>query len=248
MNTKDDYLQPGHFLGLKFEEGWWFIQVIGTEYVELKPWILLNESDNRAEIAATTAGSEDDEIEDTLNNRIIEPNDSARNTIFQVRYGIDPSRVQIFPIFGRDRNTALERYDEPGDPAPIVNGHDSPYNDPTEETEFFYVNSMSPVSIQAYNPMDVASEARLSIHVNKLRYTTITDRSLMKAMLQGQKRAKISNAGMGVRNADQIEMPNWLNDAFGEHIYTTREILDAQTSGSGQSPLPDGSNLQGGGN
>ena len=98
---------------------------------------------------------------------------------------------------------------------------------------------MAPLRLQAYNPMDEAAEARLSFHINKLRYTTVTDRSLMKAMLQGQQPARFSMLGGGVQNRNQVGIPNWVDEAFSDHIHTTKEILDANsTGGNGQSPLP----------
>lgn len=242
MNTKQRdsrMLQEGMFAGLKFAEGWWFIQVVGTEYVELKPWILQNENENRAPIAAQTAGVNDDEITDSQDRLLLEPNDSQRNTVFQIMYGIAPSRMQVFELYGRDREVAVQDYDSPGEPAAYVNGFDSPYNNPTRESELFYVNAMSPLRIQGYNPMDEAAEARLSFHINKLRYTTVTDRGLMKAMLQGQQPARLSMLGQGVQNRNQVGVPNWVNEAFGEHIHTTDVILDANSNGGqGSSPLP----------
>lgn len=228
-------LKPGMFAGLKFDEGWWFIQVVGNEYVELKPFVLQNSNENRATIAADTSGVNTDQIEDSQQRLVVEPDDDERNTVFQIMYGIAPSRMQVFTLYGRDRNEALQDYDEPGDPAAYVNGFDSPYNNPTREAELFYVNSMSPLRLQAFNPMDEAAEATLSFHVNKLRYTTITDQELMKAMLQGQQPARLKMLGEGVQNRNQVGVPNWVNEAFGEHIMTTEEILNGGSAGG--SPL-----------
>lgn len=232
-------LREGMFAGLKFAGGWWFIQVVGTEFVELKPWILQNSNENRAAIAAQTAGVNDDEITDSQGRLIVEPNDSERNTVFQIMYGIAPSRMQVFELYGRDRNRSIQEYDAPSEPGAYTTGFDSPYDNPTRESELFYVNSQSPLRLQAYNPMDEATEARLSFHVNKLRYTTVTDKGLMKAMLQGQQPARFAMLGGGVQNRNQSNIPNWVNEAFSEHIHTTEEILGADSSQSqGSSPLP----------
>lgn len=241
-------LKPGMFAGLKFDEGWWFIQIVGNEYVELKPFVLQNSNEERATIAADTAGVDTDQIEDSQNRLVLEPDDDERNLVYQIMYGIAPSRMQVFTLYGRDRNEALQDYDNPGDPAAYVNGFDSPYNNPSREAELFYVNSMSPLRLQAFNPTDEAAEARLSFHVNKLRYTTVTDQGLMKAMLQGQQPARLVMLGEGVQNRDQVGTPNWVNEAFSEHIYTTDEILESDSNG-GQ-PLPtnaaDLESIQGG--
>lgn len=249
QNQRDSrMLKPGMFAGLKFDEGWWFIQVVGTEYVEAKPITLQNEDETRGPIAPETAGVTTDQIEDSQGRQILEPDDSERNIINQIMYGVAPSRMQVFTLYGRDRNEALQDYDQPGHPGPYVNGFDSPYNNPTRESEIFYVNSMSPLRLQAFNPMSEANEAKLSVHVNKLRYTTVTDQSLMKAMLQGQQPARLSMMGEGVQNRDQVGIPTWLNEAFGEEIYTTDEILSDETGPGGNLPTnaADLESIQGG--
>lgn len=240
MNHKqrdNRFMREGHFGGLKFDGGWFFYQVIGTEYTELKPYILKNENGNRDVIAAETAGSDQEEIQDTFNNQLIEPDNDERNSIFQILYGVAPSRMQVFLLFGRNRNVSLQDYDQPGDPAAYVNGFDSPYNNPSPHSEVFYVNDMSPIRVQAYNPMDESFEARVSFHVNKLRYVAVTDKGLMKAMLQGQQPANLAPAGLGIQNSTQVGIPTWLNEAFGEHIHTTREILDADSPENGSGPI-----------
>jgi len=226
-------LDTGDRVGLKFNNGWWFLQVVGTEYVELKPWILLNENNNRAKIAAQTAGSDSDSIETPLSQKLLEPNKDRRDTVFQILYGVAPSRMQVFELYGRNRDTSLENYDQPGDPAAYLNGFDTPYDNPSGTSETFYVNAMSPLRLQAYNPMDTAKEAKISFHVQKLRYNVITNEGLMKAMLQGQVPAKLSMMGGGVSDADQVDMPDWIKESFGNYTYTTNEILSYSQSGSG---------------
>jgi len=238
QNEDSRFLKTGHYLGLKFDRGWWFTQVVGTEYVELKPFVLLNENENRAVIASNTASVTNDEMEDSQDRKVLMPDDDERNTIFQIMYGIAPSRMQMFNLYGRDRPKSVQDYDSPGEPSGYVTGFDSPYNNPSREAEVYYVNDMSPLRIQAYNPMDEPKEARLSFHVNKLRYTTVTDKSLMKAMLQGQQPARLVSLGEGVQNRDQVGVPTWVNEAFSEHIMPTDEILSSSDSGGVDSPLP----------
>lgn len=240
-------VQTGDRIGLKFEGGWWFLQAVGTEYVEMKPWTLQNASGNRAAIAAKSAGSDADNIEDSNQNKILEPEKNHRDTVNQILWGVAPSRMQVFTLFGRNRNTSLQNYDKPGDPAAFVDGYDSPYDDPSPVTETFYVNAMSPLRLQAYNPMDTAHEAKVSFHVNKIRYNTITDESLMKAMLQGQVPARLIMMGQGVAQADQLQAPDWVTEAFGSDIYTTSQILSYQSGGSNQSntlSAQSGANVQ----
>lgn len=234
-NTSDsNLLLTGYFLGLKFREGWWFTHILETEKMELKPWVMLNENQERGQIAPQTAGEQDDEITDTLGRQYTMPSESERGMIFQCLYGIAPSRIQVFPSYGRNRAPNLRGNAEPGGPQVHVEGYDSPYNNPAQDSEFFVVNGQETPSLQAYNPMSEPAEARLSIHVNKLRYATITDRGVMKAILQGQQPATLHPMGLGAQSSDQLSAPSWLLDTFGDHIYSTGDVLDYSSSNTAQ--------------
>jgi hypothetical protein len=237
-------LDTSNYLGLKFaEQGWWFIQILETEFIELKPWTLLNENDNRGEIAAQTAGSQDDEIQDAVDRHFVIPRDDEQNLVFQVQFGIAPSRVQVFPIFGRDRAPNLRGTAEPGEPQTPYTGFDSPYNNPSREAEFFTVNEMEFPSLQAYNPTDEPVEAQLSFHINKMKYATIEDEATQRALLEGQIPCRFAPMGLGAQQRDQLKVPNWLRDHFGSEIRSTEDILSA-TNGNGRGAV---SQLQGGG-
>lgn len=226
-NNGGRLVDTGHFVGLKFSQGWLFVHVLETEYVELKPWILLNENDNRAAIASNTAGSQDDEIVDEVGRQLIEPDDDEQNLVFQVFVGASPSKIQIFPIFGRDRRPNLTGGSEPGDPHFLFNGYDSPYNNPSEQAEFFLLDAIDSLSFQAYNPLPESTEARLSFHVNKFKYAVVEDKGLMKAFLQGQMPFRDHSVGLGAQAQDQSKAPGWLIERFGDVILTTREILNS---------------------
>lgn len=231
-------LQTGNYLGLKFDEGWWFVNVLETEFIELKPWTLLNENGNRAEIAAQTAGSEDDEVTDDRDRHYLVPRDEEQNLIFQVQYGIAPSRMQVFPFYGRDRAPNLRGTAEPGGSQIPVTGFDSPYNDPTQQSELFTVNDQEFPAFQAYNPMDEAEEAKLSFHVNKMKYATIEDIGTQRAFLEGRLRYRPHPMGLGAQRRDQIRAPQWLTDAFGSSIRTTDEILNSTEQADLRSNVP----------
>lgn len=240
-------LRTGMFAGLHFDQGWFFIQTLDTEYIELKPWILLNENETRAEIAAQTAGSTDDEVVDENGRYFLLPSDQEQDMVFQIQYGISPSRVQIYPFYGRDRTPNLESTAEPGTPQVPVSGYDSPYNNPNPTAELFAVNSQSKPAFQAFNPMDDATEARLSFHVNKVKYAVVEDIDLMRAMLQGNQPARLHSMGLGAQKRDRINAPSWLMDVFGENVHTTQELISESDGGEGQEPsgvtIPGGSSL-----
>lgn len=233
-------LRTGHYAGLKFEQGWFFIHVLETEQVNLKPWILLNENENRSEIAPETSGSTDDEIVDEVERQLVEPRGNEQDLVFQLHFGIAPTRVQVFPQFGRDSTPNLTGGSEPGKPQIWATGEDSPYNNPTNETEAFTVNNMDTLALQAYNPTDEPLEARLSVHVNKMRYAVVEDEDLMRAFIQGQQPFRDHSMGLGSQRRDQIKAPGWLMDRFGDLVKTTGEILEGGDSSSGnEDVIPD---------
>lgn len=249
-STRDGQpLRTGHFLGLKFDGGWWFVQVLSTSQLELKPWQLPDDNGNKAEIPAQTAGTYD-EIRDNNDQLLLEPGDDERSQIFQIFVGAAPSRVQLYPQFGREQNLGLETSIAPGEDEIWTDGFNSPYGSITAPGELFYMNNMSRLRLTAYNPTDTAFPAKLSFFVNKIKYATVTDVNLMKAMLQNQVTAKKHPVGLGATDKDQLSPPEWVSNAFGEHIYSTKEILsEGDTSQvSNNLDIREGVDLQGGGN
>lgn len=237
-------VKTGQYVGLKFQEGWLFFHVLDTEYVELKPWVLLNEDNERAEIAPMTAGSEDDEITDEVDRKLVEPKQGERNLFFQLFMGVAPSRVQIFPRFGRDRTPNLTGGSEPGKPQLFVTGHDSPYNNPSAQSELFNVNAMKDLALQAYNPMTEATEAKISFHVNKMKYAVIDDPDLMLSFIQGQVPFRDHSMGLSVQSNEQLRAPSWLDDRFGDAMMTTQEIVE-QSSREVQTAEGNGGGIDG---
>lgn len=220
-------LQVGNYVGLKFEEGWWFLHVLENEYIELKPWILMNEDNEREPIAPQTAGSPDDEIVDAVERQLVTPRSNEQNLVFQLMVGASPSRMQVYPIYGRDRRPNLVGGAEPGSPQVPISGYDSPYNNPSKFGEFFTVNGISDLQLQAYNPMDEPAEARISFGVNKFKYAVVDDINTMRGFIQGQAPWRSHVMGLGAQRNDQVRAPSWLMDNFGDAVMSTREILES---------------------
>lgn len=239
-NFRNRLLKTGHYVGLKFQEGWFFAHVLETEYIELKPWILMNENDERDAIAGETAGSEDDEILDHVERQLVTPRDNEQNLIFQLFTGIAPSRMQIYPFFGRDRSPNLTGGATPESHQVPLSGYDSPYNNPTAQSELVTVNSMDDLALQAYNPMDEESEARVSFHVNKIHYAAVEDPNVMRGFIQGQIPFRDHPMGLAAQKNEQLRAPGWMKSRFGDLIKSTSEIIEesdgtASPNGSGMS-------------
>ena len=222
-------VETGNYVGLKFDDGWMFLNVLEVERIDLKPYVLYNEDNEREEIAPRTAGTTDDEIIDELGRQLVEPNDSAKELMFQVLVGVAPSRMQVYPMYGRSRAPNLRGGAEPGDPQVPLTGYDSPYNNPSLQGEFFTTNDMNTLQLQAYNPMDEPKEARLSMYVNKFRYSVVENVDLMRSFIDGQVPFRSHPMGLGAKNTDQLSTPGWIESRFGDVILTTREIYQQTT-------------------
>jgi hypothetical protein len=245
-NLNKRLVETGNYVGLKYDEGWLFVHVLEREYIELKPWVLINENGNRDVIESETAGSEDDEIVNVSENKLVTPADDEQNLIFQVFVGVEPDRMQLFPIFGRDRTPNLEGGAEPGQPQIWLNGFDSPYNNPTEQSEIFTMNNIDTLSLQAFNPMSEPAEARVSFHVNKFKYAVVENKSFMRGFLQGQQPFKDHSMGLASQDREQLSAPEWVKDRFGDVIFETEEIIGkGGESGSSVDDVPAG--VSGGG-
>lgn len=240
-NPRHRVLKTGNYAGLKFQEGWFFIHVLETEFIELKPWILLNENNNRAEIAGETAGSADDEVVDEVERHLVTPDSNEQNLVFQIMVGVAPSRMQLYPVFGRDRAPNLAGGAEPGDPQVPLSGEDSPYNNPSTQGEIFTVNGIGQLQLQAYNPMPEPAEARVSFHVNKMKYAVVDNVEVMADFIQGTRPFRDHSMGLGAQTNEQLRAPTWLMDRFGDVVMTTQEILEQAETEGGQM---NGSNVR----
>lgn len=224
--TQEELLQGGHRLAVHWQDRWLFITVLNTETVQMKPYQLSDSDGNQEPLDPGEIGIDDDEIVDANGRNILEPKKTERDIINQVHFGIAPSRMNVHILHGRNYNRSLRDYEEPEDPAPILDGYTTPYSRPSpQHSEMFIFNDMEMPRLQAYNPMDEASPAKVSFHVRKLHYNVITNPKEQRGILQGQVPANIHSAGLGARDNDRIQAPGWLVDSFGQHMPTTNEIL-----------------------
>jgi len=230
---QDELLKTGHYVGLRFSDGWFFAHVLETEYLELRPWIPYNQDGERGQLGPQEAGApQENVIEDVTGRDLVVPRENERELMFQTFMGISPSRLQIFPYFGRNSRPNLAGGAEPGKNQVPIDGYDSPYNNPTRQSEVIGVNNMSDLSVQPYNPTSQYVEPRLSFHVNKFKFAAIENTDLMRAFIEGQKNFRDNIVGLGAREQEQEPAPGWVQSNFGDIIYTTEEILEF----TGESP------------
>lgn len=230
-------VRAGQRVLLKFEEGYLGLQVIGAQFLELKSYTLKNSNGDREELAGGELGTSENIVSFlNSNEQILEPEDSSRDTAYQIQLGISPSRMELYPRFGRQRTIGSGGQDAaPGNSLTPFTGEDSPYNNPSEQTEIFYVNDMEPLKLQPYNPTSEPLEANISVHINKLHYGVIRNPVVLRGMLQGQTPARLAEVGLGEKRRDQLEAPSWVLNSFGENLYSAVDLInsDFDTSGDG---------------
>lgn len=231
---KNNLAKTGHYIGLKFSDGWFFAHVLDTEYIELKPWILYNQDGERGELEPGEVGlPKDNEVEDLSERDLIVPRENERDLMYQVFMGVSPSRLRVFPYYGRNNRPNLVGGAEPENAQTPLTGYDTPYNAPTRQSEFFTLNDIPDLSFQPHNPTSEAVEPRVSFHVNKFRYAAIEDEQLMKSFIQGQTNFRDHSIGLGARQNEQEPAPGWLKSRFSDVILTTEEIMEFTGESSG---------------
>ncbi len=204
----DDFLKEGQFLGLGFSDGFYCFRIMGREITNLKPYQI-----ESALAAAGTSSSWNTIPNSSTDSREqISPTKEHKDQIYQVRYGVYPSRMQIYTqyVSRQDRGSLVGTRAE-GGAVGHVDGEDSPYMYPNEISEFFSIYERSPV-FKAYNPTPSTSEVDLNFRIAKLYYWTIKKKDLLIKLLSGEKRCKFYTIGLPGENP--VNAPTWLSEIF----------------------------------
>lgn len=208
LRIEDEFLKEGQFLMLRFKQGWLGFRTMGREITNLTPYQL-----ESSLATVTTSTSWDDIPVSTTDDRVqIAPTREHKDQLYQVAYGISPSRAQIYEQFisRQDRGSLVATRAE-GGAVGHNDGEESPYRDPSIRTEFFSVYERSPV-FKAYNPTPDTIEVNMNFVIAKHFYYTIKTESLIKDFLTGQRRCKFYT--MGMPGEDPVSAPDWLAAQF----------------------------------
>jgi hypothetical protein len=205
---KDEFLNAGDFLALRFSDGYYCFRVMGKEMTNLKPY----EMETALAAAGTSSSWTAIPVSSSNSSEQIQPTKEHKDQIYQVRYGVYPSRMQIYTQFisRQDRGSLVGTRAE-GGAVGHVDGEDSPYMEPTEVSEFFSLYERSPV-FKAYNPTPSTSVVDLNFKIAKLYYWTIKNRALLTKLLSAEKRCKFYT--MGLPGENPMTAPTWLSDIY----------------------------------
>ncbi len=210
-NYENYFLLEGHFLGLRFDEGFVFARIIARERTNIKPYEL-------GSVAAASAQSGYNAIKSSAGDYLLDPQNEG--TINHFFVGVRPTAVRLYVNYpAGDALMSLKgaRAVPGAMPTPAeesigyIDGLESPFQEPSVLTEIFTVYQLYP-EYRAYNPTNNAiPQVLLNIPITKYAYRLVTDQTMAKQFIDGVRRCRLYSVG-GVVPAP---MPQWLTRRSG---------------------------------
>lgn len=213
----DRYIpQENWIIGLLFDEGYWFVRLIGKQQRTVyKPYWFNSGS---VISAGSTSGWEtptDDE-----GRYYLEPQNE--DTLYQVFIGLTPSTAKLYLSYPKriDRMNLITPRDIPGSIG-YWDGEDTPYRNPSPETELWVTHDMVPY-FNAENPSaNNSQKIGASFYITLFSYQVVTDRNIIEKFIKGEKRATLRTMG----DPDQyISAPAWLLDDYEKYMIKPEEV------------------------
>lgn len=210
---EDEYLQPGHFLGLKFSDGYYFMKILAREWSFLKYNLYYDTSTTTLATVTATSAWNDVQVSTSDARNQLAPEDSRRDQLYQIFYGISPSVAEVYTqyVSRMDRNSLIGTRAVPGDVG-YVNGEQSPYNDPSVKTQMFTLNQLTP-AFKAYNPSDYTITVYAAFHVMKYTYEPVKDTNIIREFMKSQRRVRLETMG-GIDEGRILTAPSWLQTEY----------------------------------
>lgn len=211
--------KENHYVGLLFDEGYWFFQVLRKQQLTIYAPYPFNS--NAVVAAGSTSGWETPT--DTAGRRYLEPQEEE--TIYQFFIGIAPSTTKMYLQYTQrvDRMNLIVPRSTPGDIG-YWDGFSTPYQDPSPRTELWSVYQLYP-HFNMENPPVTGADKMLfaSFYVNPMTYRVVKDANKIKSFLRGDKPATIRTMGDGDR---PISAPSWLKNQYGDYFLCPEDITE----------------------
>ena len=213
-NDRKGFMEEGQFLGLRFDDGFYFFRIMGKEMTNLKPYQI--ESALAAGATSTTWNTVQNSATDSREQ--ISPTKEHKDQIYQIRYGVSPSRMQVYYqyISRQDRGSLVGTRVE-GGAVGHIDGEENPFMEvgDNQDTNLFTIYERTPV-FKAMNPTPSTSEVNLNFKIAKLYYTLINPKpndakkakDIVSKIMYGDRRCTFST--MGMPGESQITAPTWL--------------------------------------
>lgn len=212
---KYDFLNQGHILGLGFEEGVLFFEIMSRE-----PKFFVYEF---PVLNAGAAMAEWSTIPKDNNRNYPEP--TTQKQIYQFYFGIKPSNVRLYMRFpsNTDRWTLIDPINT-SSPNGALLGEWSPFDEPSVMTEIFTLKDVYP-AFKVANPGDIAVTPTMRFIGMAYEYLIVYDHKLIEDYLELRRRSKIYYLG-GVE--PHVRAPEWLVTITGvrDLLKFSKEVLE----------------------
>lgn len=211
----DEYIpKENFFVGLLFDEGYWVVRLIRKQQRTV-----YRDYSFGSISAGSTSGWKTPT--DTEGRYYLEPQDE--NIIYQFFIGIYPSTARIYLSYPMriDRMNLISVRDIPGNIG-YWNGEDSPYRDPSPETELWTVKDLVPY-FNAENPSITGKAITIytNFYIIPFSYKVIKDEALIKEFINGKRRIKMITMGDPDR---PISAPAWLLEDYKKYMVNPEEV------------------------
>ena len=211
--------KENHYVGLLFDEGYWFFQVIRRQQLTIYAPYAFNS--NAVVASGSTSGWETPT--DAAGRRYLEPQEEE--TVYQFFTGLAPSTTNLYLQYSQrvDRMNLITPRTVPG-AIGYWDGLSTPYADPSPRTELWALYQLYP-HFNAENPPVTGVDEMLfaSFYITPMTYRVIKDTNKIKMFLRGDKPATIRTMGDGDR---PIGAPAWLKSEYGDYIVCPEEITE----------------------
>lgn len=209
--------KENHYIGLLFDEGYWFFQVIRRQQLTVyAPYQF-----NSGVMVASGGTSGWETPTDAAGRRFLEPQEEE--TIYQFFTGIAPSTTKLYLQYSQrvDRMNLITPRTVPG----VIgywDGLSSPYQDPSPRTELWTLYQLYP-HFDAENPAVTGHAEMLetSFFINVMTYRVVKDLNKALMFLKGEKPATIRTMGDGDR---PLGAPAWLKSEYGDYFTCPEDI------------------------
>lgn len=210
--------KEGWYIGLIFKQGCLMMRLLERQQrTKYAPWSF----NSGTAIAVDSMGGWETPT-DSSSRYYLEP--SKRETIYQVFMGISPSTARIYSAYPErvDRMNLISVRSTPGSVG-YWDGEDSPYRDPSPETEHWVLHDMQPYFNAENNGVSGASTViKASWYINPYSYKVITNPSEVEKFLTGQRKATIRTMGDPDR---LIDAPQWVLDDWVKSMVHPEDVI-----------------------
>jgi len=217
IEDKNFIPQENWYVGLLFDEGYWFVQLLRKQQLtRYKPYVF-----NAGAVIDVGGTSGWETPTDAAGRRHLEPQEEE--TLYQFFTGINPSHAKLYLQYTQrvDRMNLIVPRPVPGDIG-YWEGTASLYDDPAPETELWTLQNLYP-HFNAENPgvSDKAKQIAVSFYINSYTYRVVKEKPKILQFLRKEKPSHIRTMGDGDR---PIKAPAWLLHDYQQYFVKPEEV------------------------